>query len=638
MMSNNVAKSTKRKVGLFSALFGVVLVFLASMTFAPTAKAQDNPVGRAANGVAGVLGGLPGIMNNEDNAQAFAECASRQNDKSAAHQLVDKEGVPAPEGWDSDESVQKLKEEHPERFQEILDHYNNQGGLRGAAGDIADMTQCTVSNPFDTAGKIAKDETSEFWEDPLGKAVKALIAGNTQALETAMTFWTEFSLSPEETTKQSGGVRNIVWTIAGSAFIISLVITGARIAASRRQGLADGMEDFGKFYGSYLVAGVMVPLAVPIGLSGTDFLTKQILTGLPEGKGLSDLIEQLNFGEGALEPALMLILVLFALVGSVTQMVALAARALILPIVVGFLPIAASSAATNAGKTSLGSMLSWIFAALAFKPIAAMTYVVAFWIAGGDSLQGNETVVAITKLLVLGMAGFSPLMVLKIVSPLMASASGPSSAAVGGALGGATGAAGGAVLGGAAIASGGASRVLGGVASAAGGKSGGPGGSGGSGSGGGGRPMGGSTGGPSGGGPAGGSPAGGGPAGGGPSGGGPGGGAGPSGGAGATGGVGGASTGTSSGQREPAYAGTGGSAAQASTSAGSGAGSRAAQAGGVARAAVAGTAGAASRGAGMVAGGARVASRAARHSGRAISRSSSALGPVFEDAGGAIRK
>lgn len=628
MMSNNVAKSTKRKVGLFSALFGVVLVFLASMTFAPTAKAQDNPVGRAANGVAGVLGGLPGMLNNKDNAQALAECNSRQKDKSAAHQLVDKEGVPAPEGWDSDESVQKLKEEHPERFQEILDHYNNQGGLRGAAGNVADLTQCTVSNPVDTAGKIAKDETSEFWEDPLGKAVKALIAGNTQALETAMTFWTEFSLSPEETTKQSGGVRNVVWTIAGSAFIISLVITGARIAASRRQGLADGMEDFGKFYGSYLVAGVMVPLAVPIGLSGTDFLTKQILTGLPEGKGLSDLIEQLNFGEGALEPALVFILVLFALVGSVTQMVALAARALILPIVVGFLPIAASSAATNAGKTSLGSMLSWIFAALAFKPIAAMTYVVAFWIAGGDSLQGNETVVAITKLLVLGMAGFSPLMVLKIVSPLMASASGPSSAAVGGALGGATGAAGGAVLGGAAIASGSASRALGGVASAAGGKSGGPGGSGGSGSGGGGRPMGGSTGGPSGGGPAGG----------GPSGGGPGGGAGPSGGAGATGGVGGASTGTSSGQREPAYAGTGGSAAQASTSAGSGAGSRAAQAGGVARAAVAGTAGAASRGAGMVAGGARVASRAARHSGRAISRSSSALGPVFEDAGGAIRK
>ncbi|WP_434828788.1 hypothetical protein [Corynebacterium macclintockiae] len=463
-------------------------------------------------------------------------------------------------------------------------------------------------------------EVSEFWEDPVGKAVKALIAGNTQALETAMTFWTKFSLSPEETTKQSGGVRNIVWTIAGSAFIISLVITGARIAASRRQGLADGMEDFGKFYGSYLIAGVMVPLAVPIGLSGTDFLTNQILTGLPEGKSLSDLIEQLNFGEDVLEPALLLFLIIFALVGSVTQMIALAARALILPIIVGFLPIAASSAATNAGKTSLGSMLSWIFAALAFKPIAAMTYVVAFWIAGGDSLQGDETVIAITKLLVLGMAGFSPLMVLKIVSPLLASASGPSSAAVGGALGGAAGATGGAVLGGAAIASGSASRALGGVAFSAGGKSGGPGGSG---PGGGGRPLGGSTGGPSGGGP---------------SGGGPGGGAGSSGGAGATGGVGGASTGTSSGQREPAYAGTGGSAAQASTSAGSGAGSRAAQAGGAARAAVAGTAGAASRGAGMVAGGARVASRAARHSGRAISRSSSALGPVFEDAGGAIRK
>ena len=568
--------------------------------------------------------------------QAYQECRSRMADFSAAKEILDnREFGENPDDYNvqNPDDVQRLKEKHPERFDEIRQHYENNDSILARVGRTFDGATCTIQSPAEAAAAKISHEASEFWDDPLGKAVKALIAGNTQALQKAMTFWTEFSMSPEETTKHSGGVRNIVWTIAGSAFVISLVITGARIAASRRQGLADGMEEFGKFYGSYLVAGVMVPMAVPLGLSATDFLTEQILTGLPEGKSLSDLIEQLNFGEDVLEPALLLILILFALVGSVTQMVALAARALILPIIVGFLPIAASSAATNAGKTSLGSMLSWIFAALAFKPIAALTYVVAFWIAGGDSLQGDETVIAITKLLVLALAGFSPLMVLKIVSPLLASASGPSSAAVGGALGGATGAAGGAVLGGAAIASGSASRVLGGVASAAGGKSGGSGGAGGSGSGGGGRPMGGSTGGPSGGGPAGGGPAGGSPAGGGP-----GGGAGPSGGAGATGGVGGASTGTSSGQREPAYAGTGGSAAQASTSAGSGAGSRAAQAGGAARAAVAGTAGAASRGAGMVAGGARVASRAARHSGRAISRSSSALGPVFEDAGGAIRK
>lgn len=570
-----------------------------------------------------VFGGGYAAAEPGNREQAYQECRSRQYDLDAAKQILDnREFGENPNDYNTmnPQDVQRLKEKHPERFEELRRHYEEDDSISSRLSRTLTGGSCTLLSPLDAGVAKVSHEVSEFWEDPVGKAVKALIAGNTQALETAMTFWTKFSLSPEETTKQSGGVRNIVWTIAGSAFIISLVITGARIAASRRQGLADGMEDFGKFYGSYLIAGVMVPLAVPIGLSGTDFLTNQILTGLPEGKSLSDLIEQLNFGEDVLEPALLLFLIIFALVGSVTQMIALAARALILPIIVGFLPIAASSAATNAGKTSLGSMLSWIFAALAFKPIAAMTYVVAFWIAGGDSLQGDETVIAITKLLVLGMAGFSPLMVLKIVSPLLASASGPSSAAVGGALGGAAGATGGAVLGGAAIASGSASRALGGVAFSAGGKSGGPGGSG---PGGGGRPLGGSTGGPSGGGP---------------SGGGPGGGAGSSGGAGATGGVGGASTGTSSGQREPAYAGTGGSAAQASTSAGSGAGSRAAQAGGAARAAVAGTAGAASRGAGMVAGGARVASRAARHSGRAISRSSSALGPVFEDAGGAIRK
>lgn len=585
----------------------------------------------------------PGVILD---GKTMGECISRETDKSAAKQMVKENSVKKPEGWrrvfPGRDQIEDVKKQNPERFEELKKQYREDGSATNILGNGANFTACSLNNPVDRVGSKLSEKTSEFWGDPIGKFVHSLVEGNTEALQTAMTFWTKFKIDGGKTSDQATGVRNIVWSAAGIAFVLSIIVTGARMAASRRQGLADGMEDFGKFYGSYLVVGVMVPLIIPLALAGTDWLADQILTGLPDGKKFTDLMGVNQLGDDVSGPALMLVLVLFALLGSLTQLVALAARVLILPIVVGLLPLAAASAAGQSGRASMQSLLSWTFAAIAFKPIAAMVYVVAFWVVSDNTITGpggaeGEAGMRILKVLLLGMAGFSPLLVVRIISPLMASAGGQNSGAVAAMAGGAMGA-GGAVLGGVATALGGGSRALSSASRAVGGgkTAGGP-----SGGSGGGRPWGGPPSGPSGGGPSGpsggspssgGSPAGGSPAGGSPGGGGAQGGA-PAGSTGGhTDGVGGPPSSTSGASHSSP--GTGGSPRQGSQN--SGGRSRPGM-GGTARRVGAGALRGGAATLGAAAGGSRIAARVAANTGT-FARSTSSLSGVFEDAGGTIRK
>lgn len=590
-----------------------------------------------------------------DREQAYQECRSRTSDFSAAKEILEnKEFGENPDDYNlqNNDDVQRLKEKHPERFEELRQHFENNDSRKAKVGRVFDGATCTIQSPVEAGAAKISHKASEFWGDPIGKFVHALVEGNTEALKTAMTFWTKFKIDGGKTTDQATGVRNIVWSAAGIAFILSVIVTGARMAASRRQGLADGMEDFGKFYGTYLVVGVMVPLIIPLALAGTDWLSDQILTGLPEGKKFTELMGVNQLGDEVSGPALMLVLVLFALLGSLTQMVALAARVIILPIVVGLLPLAAASSAGQPGRASMQSLLSWTFAAIAFKPIAAMVYVVAFWVVNDNTITGpggneGEAGLRILKVLILGIAGFSPLIVVKIISPMMAAAGGQNTGAVAAAAGGALGASG-AMLGGVATALGGGSRGLASASRAVGGGKASGGSSGGSG---GGRTLGGSPSGPSGGssgGPSGGSPSGGGtptggapagspPSGGSPSGGSPAGGGGQGGmpsstTGGATDGFGGAPAGTHGGAQSAP--GAGGAPRQGGHNAG---GRARPTMGGTARRVGAGALRGGSATLGAAAGGARIAARVAANAGT-FTKSTSSLSGVFEDAGGTIRK
>lgn len=431
-----------------------------------------------------------GVANAQDEEEstgdrAYAECISRQYDESAVQQLLEDGVIEYPEDGNVTHSpasdsdwVAEMKEEHPEEFARLHDHYENDQSLGSQAGRVTNSATCHVLKPVDTAVKTVQE--SEFWDGPLGSFVDALISGNTQALQQVMTLWLDFTIGGEEIEGIASGVTYTVWALAFTVFVISLIVVGAKMAALRRQGLADGMEELGSLYGRFLIIGVAVPMIVPPAIVAFDLITDQILTLMPQGESLEDAIGESIPAKDIFEPALLLLPMLFTLAGTVTQMVALAARVLILPILVGLLPVAAAGSGTETGRMSVKSMMTWICAAIAFKPLAALLYVVAFNIASGDSIDGADgTIGTIFSLLILGIAGFSPLMVLKIVSPMFANTSGQNSAATAGAAMAGVGGAAGLALGGGAAAAGAAGKALGG---GTGGGSGGSAGKGGSGS------------------------------------------------------------------------------------------------------------------------------------------------------------
>lgn len=262
--------------------------------------------------------------------------------------------------------------------------------------------------------------------------------GNTQTLQTMMTFWMDMDFSQTFMQDSAEGVRNIVWYLAISGFAINLAILGGRIAWNRRQGLADGLEDVGSMFWNIGLYGVVVPGGIFSAVALGDALSRAILDEFGATDGAT-FLEGTTLEESTMGPILMLVLVGVSLLGSLTQLLAMVARTLLLPIIVGLLPMFAGLTATEWGKGALNSMKYWVVALIAFKPLAAIIYAVAFWI---SNREGNEDDLmwTVTKVLVVAIAGFSVVGIAKIILPAISSMGGSNTAAVGAAAAGATGA------------------------------------------------------------------------------------------------------------------------------------------------------------------------------------------------------
>src|SRR5699024_7394122 len=119
--------------------------------------------------------------------------------------------------------------------------------------------------------------------------------------------------------------------------------------------------------------------------------------------------------ETGLGPAAVLILVVFALLGALAQMLALVIREGLLVVVVGLLPLAAASFALSTGKQAFKSMIGLVVAALLFKPVATLLYLVAFWLSSGT---GQPSVMeAVSAMLLLAAAGLVLPALMRVVAP-----------------------------------------------------------------------------------------------------------------------------------------------------------------------------------------------------------------------------
>nr|WP_162933258.1 hypothetical protein [Corynebacterium lactis] len=331
--------------------------------------------------------------------------------------------------------------------------------LPDAISDNAKKVSCAdqagSEHPGAAVATAAGAAASEFWGDPVGKFVQSLMEGNAEVLQMTMTFWFDFS------TTQTGGVdaniqgiKNIVAGLSGCALIASFIIGGYRIAASRRMGLQDGVEETAGVVVKYIIFSFAVVTAVPGALIASDIMANSIMKNF----GVTDpnqVVEMTALTESMGGPVIIMILAIVSILGGIMQIIALIIRTLVLPIVVGLTPLAAASSFSETGRSMLNSLVGYMIAAIAYKPVAALLYAVVMWNATSAG-SGEDLLTAAVNALMIALAGFCAPALVRTIAPLTAQAGGAGAAPLAAALG--AGAAG--ALGAGAMAAGAGSSML----------------------------------------------------------------------------------------------------------------------------------------------------------------------------------
>lgn len=361
--------------------------------------------------------------------QAYEECVSRQRDEAAARELISQGVVDREEytghrnGLLDEATVAEIKEDHPEEFEQLHDHYASNDSVSGRMGRAMDSTACNILRPIDTAVGATQDAVSEFWGDPIGDFVRSLIEGNAQTLQTAMTFWMDYSTTQTvDIDANVQGVKNIVLSVSGVALVASFLIGGWKIASSRRMGLQDGVEETGEVVGKYIIFSTAVPLLVPGAMVASDMLADAIM----ETFGVTDpetFVELTRLSESMAGPIIILGLAVVSIIGAVIQLLAMVTRVLILPIVTGLMPLAAASSFSQTGRSFLGHTVAFMIAAIAYKPIAALLYAVALWNVTRPAAD-DDLMAAVINVLMIALVGFCAPALVKAVAPLTAGAGG----------------------------------------------------------------------------------------------------------------------------------------------------------------------------------------------------------------------
>lgn len=380
--------------------------------------------------------------------RGYDECISIEDERGVLGQLVEdgliteaeKDEAAGLYRYDADK-VAKIREAHQERWDEILAHHQENRGLGASLGRFGLKTACVISSPLN--GAVVAFNESEFWNDPIGKFVKSVLEGNTQALETAMTFWMDYSTSSVDVAANTQGVKNIVMGLSGFALMASFIIGGWRLVSSRRGGLQEGMSDMNDNMLRWLIFSIAVPAMFPGAMIASDAIADAIMEQF--GGGVDNIVNLGGLEDTEFGPIAMLILAGVMLIGSVVQILALVTRVLIAPIAAGLTPLFAALSFTEAGKQGLNHLVSFLIAAIAFKPVSALLYAVVLWNVG----QGGDIGVAggVVNALMIGLAGFAAPALVRAIVPAVAQAgaggTAPMLAGAAGVVGGLAGAAGG---------------------------------------------------------------------------------------------------------------------------------------------------------------------------------------------------
>jgi type IV secretion system protein TrbL len=239
----------------------------------------------------------------------------------------------------------------------------------------------------------------------------------TSLLETSTSFWLRVDTPAVDS---PGGLAAFLQDrtayLTGAAAVAGVLIGGARMALARRQDP-----------GVQVLRGLVL---IALLSSGGAFLVSQLalasdawsvwLFEQAAGDDVNASIGLIALASNRLQPGLLLVVALFALLTGIVQVALMVSRAALIPVLVGVLPtMAAMSMAGKGGGQSVQRVVAWLGAFLLYKPVAAVIYAAAFRLSdGSDAEAGPLTAISGLALLVLAILALPALM--RVVAPAVA--------------------------------------------------------------------------------------------------------------------------------------------------------------------------------------------------------------------------
>lgn len=288
------------------------------------------------------------------------------------------------------------------------------GGDRAcdAIGDV-------VGAASDPAGAV-KDAANDGFKS----MTESLVNGFSKMIQQSLTWFIQL---PTPAASQWDPVQKIQqWTVQIQllGLAASIVAGGIRLQLAKRQAVyAEGEELFFSLqravFGAWMFGGIMIGLTAGVDKISTKILELSVTDGTPveAAKNMFDVANMMGY----LGVGLVFVIAVVGILGALLQAILLVARQSMLIVVVAIIPIIGAASGTKMGKNAFSKTISWTIALLLWKPVAALTYSVAFMLAGTKSDDGSQILYGV---LLLSLAAAVLPMLTKLVSGGMAMSGG----------------------------------------------------------------------------------------------------------------------------------------------------------------------------------------------------------------------
>lgn len=224
-----------------------------------------------------------------------------------------------------------------------------------------------------------------------------------------------------------GMIQDSLWWYTAAVAVLSIIIGGARMAWEQRA--QPGKDVLRSLLTLVVVSGAGLSIVASLVVAADAFsgwmlnqATACDVTDPTTGcfaKSVTTMFAPLS--AAGLGQILVIVLGLLALIGTMIQIVLMLARAGMLVILTGILPLSAAATNTETGKQWFRKNVAWLAGFILYKPAAAIVYAAAIKLMASDWVTGDNPIVAmLAGLTLMGISLVALPALMRFITPLVA--------------------------------------------------------------------------------------------------------------------------------------------------------------------------------------------------------------------------